>query len=78
MPKKTSSPPLSHESKASSILLTPFYLENYGHEFVTQNTEPTTTAGETVDCMYSVLWTELLKASVIDAVQTHKAALMLR
>lgn len=70
--------PLSHESKASSIMLTPFYFENYGHEFVTQNTEPTITAGETVDCMYSVLWTELLKVSVIDAVQTHRAALMLR
>ncbi len=69
--------PLSHESKASSIMLTPFYFENHGHEFVTQNTEPTITAGETVDCMYSVLWTELLKVSVIDAVQTHKAALML-
>lgn len=37
------------QSKTSSIMLTPFYVEDYGHEFVTQNTEPTTTAGKNAE-----------------------------
>lgn len=29
---------------------------------------------KTLDCMFSVMWTEILKVSVIDAVQIHTSA----